>query len=165
MINFSPLMSAVKPKDRTDQYKILSALLELRAYSTSVTAKQVIDLLKLHFGAKTPVNVNASLRKYSAYVAPAEKGPPHAKYWLPWSPIALDRVKALAPQHPEWKTKEPFASLLKGDVKSVLFRGNRAMLEMVMATHAGMTTEEFEKIVTDWRDVLRTVIFQFWDRF
>jgi hypothetical protein len=64
--------------------------------------------------------------------------------------FALDRVKALAPQHPEWKTKEPFASLLKGDVKGALLGGNRAMLEIVMATHAGMTTEEFEKIVTDW---------------
>jgi heat shock protein HslJ/phosphoglycolate phosphatase-like HAD superfamily hydrolase len=64
--------------------------------------------------------------------------------------FALDRVKALAPQHPEWKTKEPFASLLKGDVKGALAGGERAMLEIVMATHAGMTTEEFEKIVTDW---------------
>ena len=64
--------------------------------------------------------------------------------------FALDRVKALAPQHPEWKTEEPFASLLKGDVKGVLLGGNRAMLEIVMATHAGMTIEEFEKIVTNW---------------
>ena len=61
--------------------------------------------------------------------------------------FALDRVKALAPQHPEWKDKEPFASLLKGDVKGALAGGERAMLEIVMATHAGMTTEEFEKIV------------------
>jgi phosphoglycolate phosphatase-like HAD superfamily hydrolase len=64
--------------------------------------------------------------------------------------FALDRVKALAPQHPEWKEKEPFASLLKGDVKAALAGGERAMLEIVMATHAGMTTDEFEKIVTDW---------------
>jgi haloacid dehalogenase-like hydrolase len=64
--------------------------------------------------------------------------------------FALDRVKALAPQHPEWKTKEPFASLLKGDVKGALADGEHAMLEIVMATHAGMTTEEFEKIVKDW---------------
>lgn len=64
--------------------------------------------------------------------------------------FALDRVKALAPQHPEWKTEEPFASLLKGDVKGVLLGGNRTMLEIVMATHAGMTTAEFERIVTDW---------------
>jgi haloacid dehalogenase-like hydrolase len=64
--------------------------------------------------------------------------------------FALDRVKALAPQHPEWKTKEPFASLLKGDVKGALSGGERAMLQIVTATHAGMTTEEFEKIVTHW---------------
>jgi hypothetical protein len=64
--------------------------------------------------------------------------------------FALDRVKALAPQHPEWKNKEPFASLLKGDVKGALAGGERAMLEIVMATHAGMTTAEFEQIVKDW---------------
>jgi hypothetical protein len=64
--------------------------------------------------------------------------------------FALDRVKVLAPQHPEWKDKEPFASLLKGDVKGALAGGEHAMLEIVMATHAGMTTEEFEKIVKDW---------------
>jgi phosphoglycolate phosphatase-like HAD superfamily hydrolase len=64
--------------------------------------------------------------------------------------FALDRVKALAPQHPEWKDKEPFASLLKGDVKGALAGGERAMLDIVMATHAGMTTEEFEKLVKDW---------------
>jgi hypothetical protein len=64
--------------------------------------------------------------------------------------FALDRVKALAPQHPEWKTKEPFASLLKGDVKAALAGGDKAILQVVMATHAGMTTAEFEKIVKDW---------------
>jgi len=64
--------------------------------------------------------------------------------------FALDRVKALAPQHPEWKEKEPFVSLLKGDVKGALVGGEKALLEIVMATHAGMTTEEFEKIVKDW---------------
>ena len=64
--------------------------------------------------------------------------------------FALDRVKALAPQHPEWKTKEPFASLLKGDVKGALAGGEPAIFQLVMATHAGMTTEEFEKIVTEW---------------
>jgi len=64
--------------------------------------------------------------------------------------FALDRVKALAPQHPEWKDKEPFASLLKGDVKGALAGGEHAILEIVMATHAGNTTEQFEKIVKDW---------------
>ena len=62
----------------------------------------------------------------------------------------FDRIKALAPQHPEWKDKEPFASVLKGDVKTALAGGEHALIEMAMATHAGMTTEEFEKIVLDW---------------
>src|SRR5262245_19279757 len=64
--------------------------------------------------------------------------------------FALDRVKTLAPQHPEWKTKEPFASLLKGDTKRALEGGVQAMLEIVAATHAGMSTAEFEQIVTAW---------------
>jgi hypothetical protein len=64
--------------------------------------------------------------------------------------FTLDRVKALAPQHPEWKTKEPFASLLKGDLKSALAGGEHAILEMMTATHSGMTITEFEKIVADW---------------
>jgi hypothetical protein len=64
--------------------------------------------------------------------------------------FVFDRVKALAPQHAEWKKQEPFASVLEGDVKSALSGGERALVEMVMATHAGMTTEEFETIVTEW---------------
>ena len=64
--------------------------------------------------------------------------------------FVLDRVKELAPLHPEWTSTEPFASLLKGDVKSALAGGERAMLEMVMATHAGMTTDEFSQIVSQW---------------
>jgi phosphoglycolate phosphatase-like HAD superfamily hydrolase len=64
--------------------------------------------------------------------------------------FALDRVKALAPQHPEWKTEEPFASLLKGDVKGALAGGEPAIGKIVMATHAGMTSEEFNQIVLEW---------------
>src|SRR3954468_12315247 len=64
--------------------------------------------------------------------------------------FAIDRVKALAPQHPEWKDKEPFASLLKGDVKAALAGGEHVILEIIMATHAGMTTDAFETIVKDW---------------
>ncbi len=64
--------------------------------------------------------------------------------------FALDRVKMLAPEHPQWKDQEPFASLLKGDVKDALAGGEHAILEILMATHAGNTTEEFQKIVSDW---------------
>ncbi|MBI5896755.1 MAG: haloacid dehalogenase-like hydrolase [Desulfobacterales bacterium] len=62
----------------------------------------------------------------------------------------FDRIRALAPVQPEWKEKEPFASVLRGDVTSALSGGERALMEMAMATHAGMTTEQFEKIVGDW---------------
>lgn len=64
--------------------------------------------------------------------------------------FAVDRVKALAPQHPEWRTNEPFASLLKGDMKGALAGGEAGLFKLVMATHAGMTTEEFDKVVTAW---------------
>jgi phosphoglycolate phosphatase-like HAD superfamily hydrolase len=64
--------------------------------------------------------------------------------------FALDRVKLLAPQHPEWQTLEPFASLLKGDVKGALAGGEPALFQIVMATHTGMTSVEFDQIVRDW---------------
>jgi hypothetical protein len=64
--------------------------------------------------------------------------------------FARDRVKALASQHPEWTTQEPFASLLEGDLHATLAAGDAALLEIVMATHAGMTTVEFGRIVEDW---------------
>jgi hypothetical protein len=67
----------------------------------------------------------------------------------------FDRIKALAPQHPEWREKEPFASVLKGDLKTALAGGEKALLEMAMATHAGMTTEEFAQIVNDWTATAR----------
>ena len=64
--------------------------------------------------------------------------------------FAIDRIEALAPKHPEWNEKEPFASILKGDLKTALAGGDKALIELVTATHAGMTTDEFEKAVTDW---------------
>jgi phosphoglycolate phosphatase-like HAD superfamily hydrolase len=64
--------------------------------------------------------------------------------------FALDRVKTLAPKHPEWKEKQPFKSALAGDLKGVLAGGEHALVELVMATHAGTTTEEFEQVVKDW---------------
>ena len=62
----------------------------------------------------------------------------------------VDRVKALAPEHPEWKSREPFASLLKGDMKGVLAGGEKGLMELMAATHSGMTTEEFGRSVSDW---------------
>jgi hypothetical protein len=69
--------------------------------------------------------------------------------------FAFDRVKELAVQHPEWKDKQPFKGVLENDVDAVLAGGEHALLELVMATHAGMTTTEFEQIVTDWISTAR----------
>ena len=64
--------------------------------------------------------------------------------------FVADRVKALAPQHPEWTTKEPFASLLKGDAKGIAASGESGIAELMAITHAGMSTDEFAVIVSDW---------------
>jgi len=64
--------------------------------------------------------------------------------------FALDRVKTLAPQHPEWTTTQPFKAVIEGDVDAVIAGGAAALMQIVAATHAGTTTEEFEQIVRDW---------------
>ena len=69
--------------------------------------------------------------------------------------FAFDRVKALAPQHPEWQEQEPFKSILKDDVKTALAGGEAALMKVLVATHAGMTTAEFTQTVTDWAATAR----------
>lgn len=64
--------------------------------------------------------------------------------------FALDRIKALAPEHPEWKTRQPFKAVLDNDMQALMGQGEKGLVELVMVTHAGNTTEEFEKIVKDW---------------
>jgi phosphoserine phosphatase len=64
--------------------------------------------------------------------------------------FALDRVKAEAPNHPEWATTQPFQAVLDGDLKTVAASGEKGLLELIMATHAGMTEKQFQTIVTDW---------------
>ena len=92
------------------------------------------------------------------YVAPAERVATFDNDGTLWieQPIynqfafAIDRVKATSNQHPEWKTKEPFASILKGDLKGLAASGEKGMLEIVAATHSGMTTADFNKTVKEW---------------
>jgi hypothetical protein len=64
--------------------------------------------------------------------------------------FAVDQVKALAPQHPEWKDRQPFKAILENDRKALLASGEKGAMELVMASHAGMTTEEFQRIVNEW---------------
>ncbi len=64
--------------------------------------------------------------------------------------FALDRVKAMAPDHPEWKTTQPFQAVLEGDLKALAASGEHGIVEIIAATHAGMSTADFETIVEDW---------------
>ena len=66
--------------------------------------------------------------------------------------FAFARVKQLAPQHPEWKTTQPFKGVLDGDMKAVAATGERGAMQLTMATHTGMTVEQFQKIVSNWLD-------------
>jgi hypothetical protein len=63
--------------------------------------------------------------------------------------FVFDRVRALAPRHPEWKDTQPFKAVLENDMKTLAASGLHGLIELVAATHAGMTTEEFEHIVKD----------------
>lgn len=64
--------------------------------------------------------------------------------------FALDQVKALAPQHPEWKKKQPFKAVLDRDMQALAASGEHGLVELIMATHANMSTQEFERVVGDW---------------
>ena len=64
--------------------------------------------------------------------------------------FALDRVKALAAHHPEWKTQQPFKAVLDGDIKTFVASGEKGLAEIIMATHTGMTTDEFTRTVFNW---------------
>jgi phosphoserine phosphatase len=66
--------------------------------------------------------------------------------------FAFARVKQLAPKHPEWKTRQPFKGVLEGDMKAVAATGEHGLVELLMATHTGMTVEQFQKTVNDWLD-------------
>jgi phosphoglycolate phosphatase-like HAD superfamily hydrolase len=148
-------------KTTRTQYLIAIALLCALAITTTI-AHAADSLPSWNDGAakKSVVEFVAKVTKEGGpdFVPPAERiatfdndGTLWAEQPLPFQFLfALDRVKTLAPQHPEWKDKEPFSSLLKGDLKGALSGGMKALLEIMTVTHSGMTTEEFEQIVKDW---------------
>jgi phosphoglycolate phosphatase-like HAD superfamily hydrolase len=103
--------------------------------------------------------VEATTRTGSSdFVAPAERIAVFDNDGTLWSeqPVyfqllfALDRLKALAPQHPEWKTTEPYASALAGDMQGITASGEKGLMQLIAATHSGMTIDEFSAVVRDW---------------
>jgi len=74
--------------------------------------------------------------------------------------FVLDRVRSLAAEHPEWNQQQPFQSVLSGDLKGVAATGERGLVEMVMATHAGMTTDEFADVVSRWLAMAKHPVYR-----
>ena len=74
--------------------------------------------------------------------------------------FALDRVKSMAFEHPEWKDTQPFKAVLEGDMKALAAAGEKGLLEIIAATHAGMTSDEFQKIASDWIGTVRDPRFK-----
>lgn len=74
--------------------------------------------------------------------------------------FALDRVKVMVPEHPEWKDRAPFNAVLAGDLKALAAAGERGLMELVLATHSGMTADEFEQVVKDWIATAKHPVYQ-----
>jgi hypothetical protein len=154
-------MKATSSKQRWSA--LVTGLLAALACATSSTPVQAADPLRSWNDGAAKTSILQFVAKVTAkgskdFVPPSERIAVFDNDGTLWAEqpmyfqafFVFDRVKALAPQHPEWATEEPFASVLKGDVKAALAGGERALGQLVMATHAGTTTEEFEKSVSDW---------------
>jgi phosphoglycolate phosphatase-like HAD superfamily hydrolase len=119
----------------------------LRSWNDGATKKSIVDFV-----------VRIATPGSADYVAPEERIATFDNDGTLWAEqpyyfqlaFALDRVKATASQHPEWQSKEPFKSILAGDLKGVFAGGEQALIEIVAATHSGLTTEEFGSEVHDW---------------
>ena len=106
---------------------------------------------------------DATTPGHPAFVPAAERIPVFDNDGALWSEqpmyfqlaFAIDRVRALAPAHPEWKDTQPFKAALEGDVKALAASGERGLLELVMATHAGITSDEFALVVREWAETAR----------
>jgi phosphoglycolate phosphatase-like HAD superfamily hydrolase len=120
---------------------------ELSNWNDSESRQQIVDFVE-----------KVTKQGSRDYVAPADRIAVFDNDGTLWTEqpyyfqlaFILDRVKALAPDHPEWNTTEPFKSILNGDLAGIAKSGEKGVVELGMATHAGMTTDEFNKIVTDW---------------
>lgn len=107
-------------------------------------------------------------KKSKDYVPPAERIAVFDNDGCLWSerPIyfqvafGIDRVKAMAADHPEWKDQQPFKAVLENDIKALAASGEAGLLKLVMASHAGISTEEFSKIARDWLNTAKHPRFQ-----
>ena len=143
------------------QQLITAALLCTMVFTT--TFAQPADPLPSWNEGKTKQSIVTFVSKVTekgspAFVPPAERIATFDNDGTLWAEqplyfqflFAIDRVKALVPEHPEWKEKEPYKSLLAGDMKGALAGGERSLMEIMAVAHSNMTTEDFEPIVKNW---------------
>lgn len=142
-------------------HQLSLALIILFAFSTSTFAKN--DPLPSWNNTKSKQNIinfvtQVASKNKDSYVPPAERIAVFDNDGTLWAEqpmyfqlaFIIDRIRQLAPKHPEWKNKQPFKAVLEGDIKAALAGGYHALLELAMTTHANNTTEEFAQIVKDW---------------
>jgi phosphoserine phosphatase len=124
----------------------------LKSWADTPTRQRIVDFV-------AAVTVAGS----SSFIAPEERIAVFDNDGTLWSEqpyyfqlaFAFDRIKALAPDHPDWQTTQPFQSVLNGDIVSLQSGGKRALAEILAVTHAGMTTDEFAASVREWTSSAR----------
>jgi hypothetical protein len=119
----------------------------LPSWNDTQTKKSIIDFVKSVTDRQSPDFVEPS-KRIATFDNDGTLWVEHPMYTQ--LRFAIDRVVQLAPQHPEWKSKQPFKAILEGNLKEVAKAGKKGLVQIIMETHAGMTTEEFEKTVTNW---------------
>lgn len=124
----------------------------LPSWTAGPAKTAVLEFVKAVTDAKSPSFVKPEER-IATFDNDGTLWPSHPMYTQ--LAFALDRIKALAPQHPEWTTTQPFKAVLDNDLEALAASGEKGLVELVMASHAGMTTDEFEAIVSDWYDKAR----------
>ena len=129
----------------------------LPSWNAGPTKQAIVEFVRATTDASSPQLVPPAER-IAVFDNDGTLWPSHPMYTQ--LAFALDRVKELAPQHLEWKTTQPFQAVLENDMKALAAAGEKGIAELVMATHAGMTTAEFEAIVKDWFAKARHPRFQ-----
>jgi len=127
--------------------EIIAAANPLPSWNEGNTKKSIIDFI-----------TKTTKKGGSEFIPPADRIACFDNDGTLWSEqpmyfqlaFALDRVKAMAPQHPEWKTTQPFQSVLEGNMNGVMAGGEKALSQIVLSTHSGMSNEAFEKTVQEW---------------
>jgi hypothetical protein len=141
------IVSCTQPRQQPPPAATVTAADPLPSWNQAPARDAVVDFVQRTTRQGTP-----------GFVPPAERIAVFDNDGTLWAeqPIyvqlafALDRIKALAPHHPEWTTTQPFKAVIEGDLDAVIASGASGLMQILAATHAGLTTEEFEQIVFDW---------------